>query len=70
MFLKRRVAALAAVSAALVVGAPGALASATTIPVKQPVVTGPSCPEGYNGPTNLATGCPFWMMTYSVEYPG
>jgi hypothetical protein len=22
----------------------------------------PSCPVGYSGPTNLATGCPWWMM--------
>jgi hypothetical protein len=66
MFLKRRLAAFAPVIAALAVGVPVALASAATIPV----ITGPSCPDGYAGPTNLATGCPYWMMSYRVEYPG
>jgi hypothetical protein len=70
MFLKRRLAALSAVIAALAVGAPAGLASATAPPVGDPIITGPDCPKGYNGPTNLATGCPWWMMTYSVEYPG
>jgi hypothetical protein len=23
----------------------------------------PHCPTGYAGPTNLATGCPYWMMS-------
>ena len=66
MILKKRLAAFAAVTAALAAGAPVASASAAT----DPVITGPSCPEGYSGPTNLATGCPFWLMTYKVEYPG
>jgi hypothetical protein len=70
MFLKRRPAAFAAVIAALAVGAPVASASAATIPVTDPVITGPSCPDGYDGPTNLATGCPYWVMSYTVEYPG
>jgi hypothetical protein len=70
VFLKRLPAAFAAVIAALAVSAPVALASAATIPVTDPVVTGPSCPDGYDGPTNLATGCPYWMMSYTVEYPG
>jgi hypothetical protein len=70
MFLKRRLAAFAAVMAALAVGSPVAFASATTAAVRDPVVTGPSCPDGYAGPTNLATGCPWWLMTYSVEYTG
>jgi hypothetical protein len=69
MFLKRRLAAFAPLIAALAVGAPVALASAATIPATDPVITGPSCPDGYAGPTNLATGCPFWMMSHSVEYP-
>jgi hypothetical protein len=69
MFLKRRVAAFGAVIAALA-GAPVGLANAATIPVTDPVITGPSCPPGYDGPTNLATGCPYWMMSYSVQYPG
>jgi uncharacterized membrane protein YraQ (UPF0718 family) len=75
MSLKRRLAAFAAVIAALavgaplasasvatIVGAPLASASVATIPVKDPA-TSPSCPAGYNGPTNLATGCPFWLMS-------
>jgi hypothetical protein len=70
MSLKRRLAAFAAVTTALAVGAPVALVGAATSPGTDPVITGPSCPEGYSGPTNLATGCPFWMMSYTVEYPG
>jgi hypothetical protein len=70
MFLKRRLAAFAPVIVALAVGAPVALASAATLPVTGPVITGPSCPDGYAGPTNLATGCPYWMMSYSVKFPG
>ena len=67
MFLKRRLAAFAAVIAALSVAAS---ASAATVPVADPVITGPSCPDGYAGPTNLATGCPYWVMSYTVQYPG
>jgi hypothetical protein len=69
MFLKRRLAAFAAVIAALAVGTSTGLASAATTAATAPVVTGPSCPDGYNGPTNLATGCPWWMMTYTVQNP-
>jgi hypothetical protein len=69
MFLKRRLGAFAAFVAAVAVGAPMASASAATVPLADPIITGPSCPEGYNGPTNAATGCPFWIMTYTVEYP-
>ncbi|HEY6759080.1 MAG TPA: hypothetical protein VI318_06295 [Baekduia sp.] len=67
MLLKGR---LAVVIAALVVGAPAAAAGATAAPATDPVVTGPSCPDGYAGPTNLATGCPYWLMSYTVAYPG
>jgi hypothetical protein len=70
MFLKKRLAAFAAVVVALPVGAPVASAGADPVPVADPVITGPSCPDGYSGPTNLATGCPWWLMTYQVEYPG
>jgi hypothetical protein len=69
MFLKRRVAAFGAVIVTLTC-APAALASAATAAPPDPVVMGPSCPAGYNGPTNLATGCPYWLMTYTVQYPG
>jgi hypothetical protein len=58
MFLKTRSAALAAVIAALAV--PVASASAATSPVKD--LGTPRCPDGYVGPTNLATGCPWWMI--------
>jgi hypothetical protein len=70
MFLKRRLGVLAPIIAALAVGGPVALASAAAVPATKPVVTGPSCPDGYAGPTNLATGCPYWMMSYTVQYPG
>jgi hypothetical protein len=70
MFLKRRLGVLVPIIAALAVGVPVALASAATIPATKPGVTGPSCPDGYAGPTNLATGCPYWLMSYTVQYPG
>jgi hypothetical protein len=70
MFLKERRAAFAAVIGALAIAVPVTLASAASAPVADPIITGPSCPVGYSGPTNLATGCPWWMMTYSVQYPG
>jgi hypothetical protein len=70
MSLKRRLAAFAAVTTALAVGGSVPSGGAATSPGTDPVVTGPSCPEGYSGPTNLATGCPYWMMSYRVEYPG
>jgi hypothetical protein len=40
------------------------------VPAPAPVVTGPSCPPGYTGPTNLATGCPYYVMSYTVTNPG
>jgi hypothetical protein len=70
MFLKRRLGVLAPIIAALAIGASVPLASAATVPDPKPVVTGPSCPDGYAGPTNLATGCPYWLMSYTVQYPG
>jgi hypothetical protein len=64
MFLKRRLPASAAVIAALAVSAPVASASAPTMPFLYPVSTSsPSCPAWYDGPTNLATGCPYWLMS-------
>jgi hypothetical protein len=70
MFLRRRRSALTALVAALAVGAPVGLASAAASPATDPVITGPSCPDGYRGPTNPATGCPYWLMSYTVEYAG
>ncbi|MDX6726644.1 MAG: hypothetical protein QOK49_1449 [Baekduia sp.] len=70
MSLKHRLTAFAAVIAALGVAGPAGSASAATRPATDPVITGPSCPDGYAGPTNLATGCPYYLMTYTVAYPG
>ena len=69
MFLKSRLVAFAPAIAALAVAVP-AMATAATTPVGKPVVTGPSCPAGYAGPTNPATGCPYYLMSYTVQYPG
>jgi hypothetical protein len=69
MLLNRRRAAWAPIIAALTIGAP-AIAGAATPPTAKPVVTGPSCPDGYAGPTNPATGCPYYLMSYTVSYPG
>ena len=70
MSLKHRLTTFAAVIVGLGVGGPAGMASATASPVPDPIVTGPSCPDDYNGPTNLATGCPYWIMSYTVAYPG
>jgi hypothetical protein len=70
MSLKHRLTAFAAVIATLGVGGPAGVASAAASPAADPVISGPSCPDGYDGPTNLATGCPYWIMSYTVEYPG
>jgi hypothetical protein len=69
MFLRRRVTAFAVLTAALAVGAPVAAAGGATSSA-DPVITGPSCPDDYRGPTNLATGCPSSLMTYTEQYPG
>jgi hypothetical protein len=63
MLLRKRLATFAAVIAALALEAPVASASAVTIPVRDPGVGSPSCPAWYDGPTNLATGCPYWLMS-------
>lgn len=67
MALMRRLAAFAAVVTALAVGAPAVSASAADPPVWDAVMgspnPNPSCPAGYSGPVNLATGCPWWMMS-------
>jgi hypothetical protein len=62
MLLKRRLAAFAAVIAALALAAPVASASAPTTPGANPGLGSPRCPDGYSGPTNLATGCPWWLI--------
>jgi hypothetical protein len=59
MFLTRRLATLAAVTAAVAVAAP---ASADSGPGAASGLGSPHCPIGYAGPMNLATGCPWWMM--------
>jgi hypothetical protein len=69
MFIKRHVAAFVLVIAGLTMGAPVAVAGAAT-PAATPLVTGPSCPDGYSGPTNPVTGCPEYVMSYTVTYPG
>jgi hypothetical protein len=63
MFLKRRLAASAAVLAAVAVAAPAASASAPVLRDPHPSLGSPRCPDGYSGPTNLATGCPWWMIS-------
>jgi hypothetical protein len=67
MFLRRRLTAFAALSATVAVGAPAALAAG---PATDTVISGPSCPDGYRGPTNPATGGPYWLMSYTVQQPG
>ena len=57
MFLKRSFAASAAVIAALAVP----VASASAAPTHDGLGS-PRCPDNYVGPTNLATGCPWWMI--------
>jgi hypothetical protein len=62
MFLKRRLAMLAAVIAALAVGAPAVSASAQTVPFTGPVLGTPGCPVWYGIP-DLAVGClPYWVI--------
>jgi hypothetical protein len=62
MNLTRRLASVAAIVTALALGAPLIAASAATDPVPVPSQGSPHCPAWYHGPTNLATGCPFWLM--------
>jgi hypothetical protein len=63
MFLKRLHASFAALIVALALGAPAVSASATNSPVwENPGQGSPHCPDWYSGPTNLATGCPWWIM--------
>jgi hypothetical protein len=59
MFLTRRFAAFAAVT---VLAVPAASASAATSPATASDQGSPHCPDGYSGPTNLATGCPWYLM--------
>jgi hypothetical protein len=59
MLIKRRLVACTVVIAALAV--PVASAGAATSD------TGgdPTCPASYNGPTNMVTGCPWYLMVDS-----
>jgi hypothetical protein len=61
MLLKTRFAAAAAVVAALALGTPVAVAAADSS------LGSPRCPAWYTGPTNPATGCPYWVM---IRDPG
>jgi hypothetical protein len=63
MFLKRRLVAFLGVIATSAVGVPAAPASAGAVPVRDPAAGSLSCPAWYAGPTNLATGCPYWIMS-------
>jgi hypothetical protein len=67
MFLNRRGAACIAVIAAAAV--PVASASATSTRANDAGVGSPRCPDGYVGPTNLATGCPWWLMVSDTGAP-
>ena len=67
MFRKTRVAACTAVIAALAI--PVTSASAATTAANDPGTGSPSCPANYTGPTNLATGCPWWTMVDNSGAP-
>jgi hypothetical protein len=58
MVIKRRYVACTAVMAALAV--PVTSAGAAT---GSPRPSNPTCPADYHGPTNPATGCPWYLMT-------
>jgi hypothetical protein len=57
---------LAVVAAALALGTPVAAASAATSAAHSNT-NYPRCPASYDGPTNLATGCPSSVM---IQGPG
>jgi hypothetical protein len=61
MFLKQSLVLLLAILAVLAFGA--LAASAKTAPVSLKADGSPSCPAGYSGPTNPATGCPYTTMS-------
>ena len=72
-------AVVATIAALATIASPGASAGALTVPASSdpttiaPMIAMPaamvpakdslSCPAWYNGPTNLATGCPYWLMS-------
>jgi hypothetical protein len=62
MLHKKRLAACTAVVSALAFAV--VPANATNTPVNDRALGSPRCPADYTGPTNLATGCPFWLMIY------
>lgn len=37
------------------------------IPVGDPGLLSASCPANYSGPTNPATGCPWYEMSYTAS---
>ena len=65
MFLKRRLTAATAVIAAAAI--PATTAVAAVPPAANPAQVSASCPADYSGPTNAATGCPWYVMSYTVS---
>lgn len=64
MFRKRGLAACTAAVVALAV--PATSATAATAAATDPGMLSASCPANYTGPTNAATGCPWYVMTYTA----
>ena len=64
MVLKRGLAATTAVIAALAVPA-----AATSVARADDPGGSPRCPDGYAGPINLATGCPWYVMVSDSGAP-
>jgi hypothetical protein len=62
MTTTRRLVSIAAVVTALGVGGPVLAANAAPHPAPPAPQGSPHCPAWYHGPTNLATGCPYWIM--------
>jgi hypothetical protein len=69
MVLRTRLAACTAVIAALAVPVASASAAPAATAATTADLGSPRCPDGYSGPTNLATGCPFWVMVTDTGQP-